>query len=282
MPDHLQPPLTAPGKLFDIAGKSALITGANGTLGRTAAHALAAGGAKLTLAGEGGDALAALAGELAETGADVQVMDLRPDTEDRADRMVDAAVREYGRLDIVIVASGTNRVASIDTAEIQDWDAVIEANATGPWLICRAAGRQMIAQRAAEPAAEPDTHSTGGKILLVSSTRGRHGHAGGYSAYCASKSAVDGLVRALACEWGPHWININALGPTVFRSEITRWMYEEEGPGAEVRAGMLQRIPLGRLGEPTDLVGAILFLVSPASDFCTGQTLYVDGGYTAG
>ena len=104
----------------------------------------------------------------------------------------------------------------------------------------------------------------------------------GYTAYSPSKAAVDLLTKTLACEWGKHRINVNAIGPTVFRSDLTAWMYSEEDPGKSTREAMLARIPLGRLGEPDDFVGAVLFFASAASDFCTGQTLFVDGGYTAG
>ncbi len=269
-----QPAPENPLALFDVTGKSALITGANGALGSTAALALAAAGAKLTLAGEGADELAALERQVTALGATARTLDLRPDSEDKAAAMVQAAVDTHGRLDIVLVASGTNRAVKITEAAAEDWAAVMEANTTGPWLIARAAGRQMIAQ---DPVG-----ASAGKIVLISSTRGQRGHAGGYSAYCASKSAVDGLVRALACEWGEHKINVNAIGPTVFRSKLTAWMFDDAGPGKAVREEMLARIPLGRLGEPRDLVGALMFLTSPASDFCTGQVIYVDGGYTAG
>ncbi len=275
MPNH-STPLHAPFDLFAIAGKSALITGANGTLGRNASLALAAAGAKLTLAGEGEAELADLRAEIsALTGTEPNILNLRPNSEALAKQLVETAVAAHGSLDIVIVASGINIVAPATEMPVADWNSVIEANTTGPWLICRAAGRQMIKQ------ANGRSGASGGKIVLVSSTRGRHGHDGGYSAYCTSKAAIDGLVRTLACEWGRHGINVNAIGPTVFRSNLTKWMYDAEGPGRAVREGMLERIPLGRLGEPSDLVGALMFLVSAASAFCTGQTLYIDGGYTA-
>ena len=103
-----------------------------------------------------------------------------------------------------------------------------------------------------------------------------------YTAYCPSKAAIDLLTKTLGVEWGPHRINVNAIAPTVFRSELTGWMYADSGNGPVVRENMLRRIPLGRLGEPTDFHGAVLCLASSASDFMTGSIVYLDGGYTAG
>lgn len=132
-----------------------------------------------------------------------------------------------------------------------------------------AAGRQFLGQ------------GTGGSVVLVSSTRGRLGHPAGYSAYCPSKAAVDLLARSLAAEWGPAQIRVNAIAPTVFRSDLTAWMYADDERGRATREAMLARIPLGRLAEPGDLTGAVQFLLSEASAFITGQVLYLDGGYTA-
>jgi NAD(P)-dependent dehydrogenase (short-subunit alcohol dehydrogenase family) len=122
----------------------------------------------------------------------------------------------------------------------------------------------------------------GGKIVLVSSARGLLGHPAGYTAYCASKAAVDGITKALGCELGPEGITVNAIAPTVFRSPLTAWMFEDTEKAKEVRKGFLARVPKGRLGEPEDLAGPLLFLASKASDFYTGHILYADGGYTAG
>ena len=127
-----------------------------------------------------------------------------------------------------------------------------------------------------------DGRSEGGKIVLMSSARGLLGHPAGYTAYCASKSAVDGITRALGCELGGTGITVNAIAPTVFRSPLTAWMFEDTEKAREVRKGFLARVPKGRLGEPADLAGPLLFLVSRASDFYTGHILYADGGYTAG
>jgi NAD(P)-dependent dehydrogenase (short-subunit alcohol dehydrogenase family) len=263
-------PLKNPVELFDIVGKSALVVGATGALGSVAAVSLGAAGAKMTLASGNKTDLETVAREVRNTGGEAQTVNLRPETIEDAETMVAAATKAYGGLDLVFVASGMNKSATITDSSVADFQAIMDANVLGSWLICRVAGKQFI------------TQGTGGKIVLVSSTRGKLGHPGGYTSYCTSKSATDGLVRALGCEWGKHGITVNAIGPTVFRSNLTAWMFEAEDPGKSVREGMLARIPLGRLGEPNDLVGVILFLLSPASDFCTGQTLYVDGGYTAG
>ncbi len=243
------------------------MTGATGAFGQAASRALSAAGAKVTIAGGNAEKLAALASEL---DGDVATVARRPETEEDADVIVAAAVERHGMLDIVVTASGMNRVGPITEQPVEDWQAVMDANVKGTWLVCRAAGRRLLEQ------------GRGGKVVLVSSTRGRLGHPAGYSAYCPSKAAVDLLARTLAWEWGPHRINVNAIAPTVFRSDLTAWMYEDEGKGKQAREAMLARIPLGRLGEPDDFVGALLYFASPASDFCTGQVLYVDGGYTAG
>jgi len=146
---------------------------------------------------------------------------------------------------------------------------VMDANVTQSWLMARSAGKRMLAQ------------GRGGKVILMSSARGLLGHPAGYTAYCASKSAIDGITRALGCEWGDTGITVNAIGPTVFRSALTAWMFEDTDRSKEVRKGFLTRVPKGRLGEPSDLAGPLLFLASAASDFYTGHILYADGGYTA-
>lgn len=257
-----------PRDLFEIAGRSAVVTGATGALGRTASLALARMGAKLTLAAGTASALDAVAEEVRATGADATTVALRPDSPENTDAIAQAAVDAHGGIDILISASGTNLPNPIGDMPVEDWDEVMDANVRGSWLICKSVGRHMLAQ------------DSGGKVVLISSVRGRHGSPFGYSSYCPSKAAIDGLTRSLALEWGSSKINVNAIGPTVFRSKLTAWMFDEEKTGGNVPA--LKRIPLGRLGEPEDLVGVLLYLVSPASDFCTGQVIYVDGGYTAG
>jgi NAD(P)-dependent dehydrogenase (short-subunit alcohol dehydrogenase family) len=253
---------------FSLAGRSILITGATGTLGRTAANGFARAGAQLTLAGGNGaelDAVASVLGPIAK----VTAVNLRPEQPTDAAAMVDAAVDSYGRIDGVVVASGMNRVAAAAIMAVTDFEMIMNANVRGSWLVCQAVGRQLLKQ------------GDGGSIVLVSSTRGRLGHPAGYSAYCPSKAAVDLLAKSLAAEWGPDNIRVNALAPTLFRSNLTQWIYGDDDAARNARASMLSRIPLGRLAEPDDLLGALIFLLSDASAFMTGQVLYVDGGYTA-
>lgn len=257
---------------FDLTGKSALVVGAAGTFGRAGAVALGEAGCNLTVADLDQANIDGVASDLTAAGINAGAVALWPDSEAHAENIVQAAVDTHGRLDIVFIALGTNDVGFVEDQAEDGWRKVMDANLDSYWRTCQAAGRQFARQ---------PTPTDRYKISVASSTRGKLGHASGYAAYCASKAGLDGMVRALAGEWGPKNININAIGPTVFRSPVSEWMFDEEGPGKAVRENMLERIPIGRLGDVDDLMGGLVYLSAPASDFMTGQTLYVDGGYTA-
>lgn len=259
-----------PARLFDVAGKVAVVTGASGAFGSLASRVLAAAGTRLVLAAGNAGELEHTAAQCREVGAAVVTVARRPGSEADCDAIIDAAVEQFGGVDILVVGSGLNDPCPIVEMPLDRFEKVMDGNVTGTWLLCRAFGKRAIAQ------------GRGGKVILVSSARGKLGHPAGYSAYCASKAATDGITRALGCEWGKYGITVNAIAPTVFRSPLTAWMFEDTEKGRATREGMLARIPLGRLGEPEDLAGPLLFLASRASDFHTGHTLYADGGYTAG
>jgi NAD(P)-dependent dehydrogenase (short-subunit alcohol dehydrogenase family) len=256
--------------LFDVAGKSAIVVGATGSFGKVVCATLGKAGARLTITAGNKDELEALNAELADAGIEAVAVNLRPNTEADCQAIVDATVAAYGGVDILVVASGMNDVGMIGDLTPERFQKVMLANVDGAWLIARAVGELMIAQ------------GRGGKVVFTSSARGKLGHPAGYSAYCTSKSAVDGLTKALGCEWGRHGITVNAIAPTVFRSPLTAWMFEDNQNATNVRNGFLARVPVGRLGEPEDLAGPLLFLCSRASDFHTGHIIYADGGYTAG
>jgi NAD(P)-dependent dehydrogenase (short-subunit alcohol dehydrogenase family) len=262
--------IPSPASLFDVRGKVAVVTGASGAFGSLAARVLAAAGARRLLAAGKAEELTEVAAECTAVGAEVATINRRPAGEADCEAMMEAATARFGGLDILVVASGLNDVALINDMTPERFARVMDGNVTGAWLLCRAFGKRVIAQ------------GRGGKVVLVSSARGLLGHPAGYTAYCASKAATDGLTRALGCEWGKHGITVNAIAPTVFRSPLTEWMFKDDEKARATRAGFLGRVPLGRLGEPEDLAGPLLFLASRASDFYTGHILYADGGYTAG
>jgi NAD(P)-dependent dehydrogenase (short-subunit alcohol dehydrogenase family) len=259
-----------PLSLFDVRDKVAIITGASGSFGHACAVALGALGAKLLLASGTAEELEAAVNDVRDVGGGVASIIRRPDTLEDAEAILKAALDAYGRVDQLVVASGTNKAGFIENQSYEDWQRVMDANVRGPWLMAKAVGTYWIKE------------GIKGKVLLMSSTRGRHGNFSGYTAYCSSKGATDALTRVLATEWAKYGTTVNAIAPTTFRSKLTEWMWKDDDVGNATRTRTLSRIPLGRLGEAEDLVGMAIYLLSPASDFCTGQVMYVDGGFTAG
>jgi NAD(P)-dependent dehydrogenase (short-subunit alcohol dehydrogenase family) len=259
-----------PLSLFDVRDKVAIVTGASGSFGHACAVALGVLGAKLLLASGTAEELEAVVNDVRDVGGKVASIVRRPDTLEDAEAILKAALDAYGRVDQLVVASGTNKAGFIESQSYEDWQRVMDANVRGPWLMAKAVGSYWIKE------------GIKGKVLLMSSTRGRHGNFSGYTAYCSSKGATDALTRVLATEWAKYGTTVNAIAPTTFRSKLTEWMWKDDDVGNATRTRTLSRIPLGRLGEAEDLVGMAIYLLSPASDFCTGQVMYVDGGFTAG
>ena len=251
---------------YELEGKKALVTGGGQGVGRGIALMLAEAGATVLVNDFVASRAESVVAEIIAAGGKAQAAPFDVTNFE----LVHESFGGFGGVDILVVASGMNDVAPIVDMAPERFQKVMLANVDGAWLIARAVGRQMIAQ------------GRGGKIVFTSSARGKLGHPAGYSAYCTSKSAVDGMTKALGCEWGKHGITVNAIAPTVFRSPLTEWMFADDEKAKVVRAGFLARVPIGRLGEPEDLAGPVLFLCSRASDFHTGHIIYADGGYTAG
>jgi len=252
-------------ELFDITGKVALITGATGGFGKAASKGLAAAGTKVMLTGRNVPKLEEIVKEIQKAGGQAAFSAGDPVIYADVQRVVRDTVKTFGGIDILITAAGVNKVNTIVDQPVEQWQEIMDVNVKGTWLFCKEAGKVMIEQ------------GRGGKAVLVSSTRGTLGMAR-YAAYSPSKAAVNLITKSLGCEWGPYKINVNAIAPTVFRTDLTQWMFDDQA----FYKNFLARIPIGRLGEPEDFVGTVIFLSSKASDFMTGSIVYVDGGYTAG
>ena len=220
--DFLKDPLS----LFSVKGKTAVVTGATGAFGALAAKVMAGAGANVVICANNAPGLKKVAAECEALGGKVHIVAKRPNSEENCATIVNAAVDRFRSVDILVVASGQNKVSKIVDQKAEDFLDVMDANVTQSWLMARAAGRQMLKQ------------GKGGKVILMSSARGLLGHPAGYTAYCASKSAIDGITKALGCEWGGAGITVNALGPTVFRSPLTEWMFADDERGKTTRAGL--------------------------------------------
>ena len=252
--------------LFDLAERVAIVTGAARGLGQAMAEALAEAGARLVIADVDSAGAESAAAALQSAGHDA--LPLTVDVTQRADveRMVSETLEAYERIDILVNNAGINRGGKFPPEDLglEIWDAVLEANLTGVFLCAQAAGRQILRQG-------------GGKIINMASMSGiivnrltdRHP-----LPYSVSKAGVIMLTKVLAGEWARQRINVNAIAPTYFETEILH-------PDPIIQAEMAHYIPMGRLGQPAELAGTVGYLASQASDFVTGHTLLVDGGYTA-
>ena len=247
--------------LFNLAGRTALVTGANTGLGQGIAIALAQAGADIVAVGR--SAPAATGERVTAVGR--RFLDLRADlsTTSQVRDVVDAAIGLNGRLDIVVNNAGIIRRADSLDVEEADWDAVVDTNLKSVFFLSQAAARHMAA-------------NGGGKIVNIASLLSFQGGIR-VPAYAASKSAVAGLTRALANEWAAQGINVNAIAPGYFDTNNTAALRAD--PVRE--PAILARIPAGRWGQPQELVGAAVFLSSRASDFVNGHLLAVDGGLLA-
>ncbi|MGH2353569.1 MAG: SDR family NAD(P)-dependent oxidoreductase [Chloroflexota bacterium] len=248
---------------FALEGKAALVTGASRGIGRTIALALAEAGADVVAAARTLPDLERLCAEIRERGREAVPCYLDVARCETMDAPVRAAVERFGRLDILINNAGVSRrQAALDVTE-DEWDGVFDTNVKGLFFCAQAAARVLAAQ------------GWGGKIVNVASALA-FAAAADLAVYAASKAAVAHLTRVLALEWATHRIAVNAIAPTTTETPLMAARLADPA----VRAAYERNIPLGRVGQPDDLVGALLFLASPASDFVTGQTIVVDGGFT--
>ena len=249
--------------IFSLQGRVAVVTGAAGGLGAPIAEGLAGAGAFVVCADSAEAPNRALARRLGAERSEAVTVDVQD--EESVQALAERAAAVTGSIDVLVTCAGIGGRGPAADYDDDLWDRVIDVNLTGLFRTCRAVGRRMISQ------------SGGGAVVNIASVVGAVGFAGSVG-YQASKGGVIQMTRTLAVEWAPHGVRVNAVSPGHVATPLVRRQWEVE---PELKDLFESRTPLGRLAEPADMVGAVVFLASPASAMVTGQILAVDGGYTA-
>jgi NAD(P)-dependent dehydrogenase (short-subunit alcohol dehydrogenase family) len=249
-----------------LAGKSVVITGAAKGIGRATADLFATEGARIVGTDIDAEGLDRLRADLEARGAECATVEGDVSKPDDARRMIDGAVEQYGRLDILVANAGIIPLRTITEATPEDWDEVMSIDGRGMFLTCKYAIEQML-------------RNGGGAIVCLSSTSGMAGQSS-QSTYGPAKFVASGLTKHLAVEWADRGIRVNAVAPGTIRTERVRQLPDEPG-GSEYIEQIVRMHPMGRLGEPEEVARAIAFLASDEASFITGAILPVDGGYLA-
>lgn len=251
--------------MFRFEEKVAIIAGGCGGIGSAISHGLAQLGATVVIADHLEDKACECADSICEAGGTAFAVGFEITQPDSVAAMVKETVERASRVDILVNCVGMHIEKPAEDYSIEDWDLVNNVNLRGAFLLSQAVGRQMIQQ------------GSGGKHIHISSVRSQLGIRRGYISYCTTKGGMNLMVKQLATEWAKYQINVNAIAPTFVRTDLVKHYLEDR----EFYSGLVNRIPLGRVGEPLDVAGATLFLASHAADFITGHVLMVDGGVTA-
>jgi NAD(P)-dependent dehydrogenase (short-subunit alcohol dehydrogenase family) len=252
-----------PAVRFDLSGQVALVTGAARGLGRAISLALARAGADVVLGLRDIGSGTELAAEIRALGRNALPVQMDITQRDQIAAAVADAIAHFGRIDILVNNAGIGPPAAATDVTEADFDHTLNVNLKGTFFVTQAVGRHMIQNRS-------------GKIVMLSSQAGFVGLPT-ESVYCMTKAAIAHLTKCLAVEWGPYQVNVNAVAPTFIRTPGTvKWLENQA-----FRSDLLNKIPLGRVGEPVDVCGAVVFLASPAAALINGATLLIDGGFTA-
>jgi gluconate 5-dehydrogenase len=254
--------------IFSLDGRVVVIPGGSGGIGSALAEALAGVGAKVVIVGRTSETANAAVEKVVAAGSEGLAVTADVTDESDAQRMVDESVNHFGRIDLLVnaVGGGAGKVLFPAEAYPRDaWDWIMELNVRSTVIPTQAVVRRMIEQ------------GGGGTVLNITSVRANLAINAGYSAYVAAKGAISSLTRQWATEWAKHSIRVNAIMPTFVDTPQVAMLLEDPA----FKAGIVNRIPLARVGETSDIVGPAIFLLSDASSFVTGHVLTIDGGLTA-
>jgi NAD(P)-dependent dehydrogenase (short-subunit alcohol dehydrogenase family) len=250
--------------MFDLTGKTAIVTGASRGLGQYFGRALAGAGANLVVTSRQAETLSEFKQEIESLGREALPLALDVQDYDSIQQMVENACKHYGQIDILVNNAGCNVRKPSTEVTWDDWNLVLNTNLRGTFFVAQAVAKKMIPRQY-------------GRIINIGSVTSVFGYAG-LAPYCASRGGVKQLTMSLADDWGEFGITVNCLAPGWFKTEQTRALYEDQSWVDY----LVDRIPLKRPGTPHDLDGAIVFLASDAAEYMTGQTMLIDGGISTG
>jgi NAD(P)-dependent dehydrogenase (short-subunit alcohol dehydrogenase family) len=247
-------------ELFHLTNKIAIVTGGGSGIGRCVAIAFSEFGARVLIADIDKKATDLVVSEIKAARGEATAIRVDVTQPNEVQEMVNLAVEAYGRIDILFNNAGINIRGPAESFSLEDWNKVIAVNLTGMFNCAQAVGKVMIQQG-------------GGKIINTASVSAKLGHPGNL-AYAAAKHGVVGMTKVMAVEWGKYGVNVNSIAPGVIKTPMTMKAFADPKKYQE----LVSKVPLGRLGEPDDLIGTVIFLASQASNYVTGQTIYIEGG----
>lgn len=250
--------------MYGLQGKVCIVTGGSRGIGLEIATGLASLGAVPVLVGRSEEFLSRAIAQFRDKNLTAHFIAADVANEQEVDRMTAEVIARYGRIDGLVNCAGITHIEGVVSFDIDQFRKVMDVNLTGTMICCKSVSKYMLKQGS-------------GRIVNISSVRGVQGRAG-YSAYAASKGAMNTLTKSLAVELAPHGINVNAVAPIFTLTDINKGILDEK----DTYDWVIGRLPKGRLCEKHLLVGPVVFLLAPCSEFVTGDILYVDGGWTAG
>ncbi|WP_166831320.1 SDR family NAD(P)-dependent oxidoreductase [Thalassoroseus pseudoceratinae] len=250
--------------LFSVSDRVVLVSGGSRGIGLALANGFARRGAKVIITGRNSDTLQTAAAAISSSENPVHTIACDVSDSEQIDELVSQTVQEFGRIDVLVNVAGVNQRKRVESFTEAEYDFILDINLKGAFLLSQAVGRQMIEQ--------------GDGVQINIDSLNTYAPLKGVAPYAMSKAGLSMMTRSLALEWGPRGVRVNGLAPGFILTDLTNKLWSDE----KIRAWGERNTPLGRLGEVDDLVGATIFLASDASRFMTGQTIYVDGGMSAG